>query len=172
MQAERVWSLNGIRREVPFLLNLVLYVSLTTSMVQKYNQRCRNRDNGQTMFASPHFFRQKFKKKMNFQQKRIVQLTNCKGVRVCKVFFALQFWRLAPHPTVWSTLRIVNCGIKNSWVFSLWSLMMKYKKKMYNLLWSARLIYFYQIYSTKFYSRKLNISPFSFQFPLECYVKQ
>ena len=89
MQAERVWSLNGIRREVPFLLNLVLYVSLTTSMVQKYNQRCRNRDNGQTMFASPHFFRQKFKKKMNFQQKRIVQLTNCKGVRVCKVFFRI-----------------------------------------------------------------------------------
>jgi hypothetical protein len=89
MQAERVWSLNGIRREVPFLLNLVLYVSLTTSMVQKYNQRCRNRDNDQTMFASPHFFRQKFKKKMNFQQKRIVQLTNCKGVSVCKVFFRI-----------------------------------------------------------------------------------
>ena len=89
MQAERVWSLNGIRREVPFLLNLVLYVSLTTSMVQKYNQRCRNSHNGQTMFASPHFFRQKFKKKMNFQQKRIVQLTNCKGVRVCKVFFRI-----------------------------------------------------------------------------------
>ena len=153
MQAERVWSLNGIRREVPFLLNLVLYVSLTTSMVQKYNQRCRNRDNGQTMFASPHFFRQNLIKKLIFS-KSITVLKTC----------------TPSHSLLHS---------KNSelWYKKLVSILIlivddEVQKKMYNLLWSARLVYFYQIYSTKFYSRKLDISPFSFQFPLECYVKQ
>ena len=172
MQAERVWSLNGIRREVPFLLNLVLYVSLTTSMVQKYNQRCRNRDNGQTMFASPHFFRPKFKTKMNFQQKRIAQLTNCKGVRVCKVFFRITVLKTCtPSHTL---LHSKNCELWYQKLMSILTLIVddEVQKKMYNLLWSARLIYFFQIYSTKFYSRKLDISPFSFQFPLECYVKQ
>ena len=143
MQAERVWSLNGIRREVPFLLNLVLYVSLTTSMVQKYNQRCRNRDNGQTMFASPHFFRQKFKKKMNFQQKRIVQLTNCKGVRVCKVFFRITVLKTCTpsHSLVHSK----NCELWYQKLVSVLTLIVddEVQKKMYNLLWSARLIYIF-----------------------------